>query len=240
MWPKIRPNGPPPGSRPRRVRSPPTRPRTRRSCRSGRRPCWPPVPRACRSPTRHARPLSRPCRRSGPMVPTTGASGSSSGRTCAPSTGPPSSPACAPPSAQSPPPAANATNPPLSKGPGRRALFYLDDDAIDLAVAAQDVDGAESLQVQLLEAAAQLIMLPPDDGGANRPPARRVPRQVEVERQVEGNRDWASVLSGFPDELSASHPFGIGRVDHGQGARREPGVEPPVKPAEGGIGRVLV
>src|SRR5439155_9498 len=93
-------------------------------------------------------------RRSGPMVPTTGASGSSSGRTGAPSTGPPSSPACAPPSAQSPPPAANATNPPLSKGPGRRALFYLDHDAIDLAVAAQHVDGAESLQVQPLEAAA--------------------------------------------------------------------------------------
>ncbi len=129
----------------------------------------------------------------------------------------------------------------MSKGPGRRALFYLDDDAIDLAVAAQDVDGAESLQVQPLEAAAQLIMLPPDDGGANRPPARRVPRQAEVERQVEGNRDCrASVLTGFPDELGASHPFGIGRVDHGQGTRREPGVEPPVKPAEGGIGRVLV
>src|SRR6266699_1528616 len=131
----------------------------------------PPSASACRSPTRHARPLSRPCRRSGAMVPTTGASGSCSGRTSAPSTGPPSSPACAPPSAQSPPPAANATNPPLSQGPGRRALFYLDDDAIDLAVAAQDVDGAESLQVQPREAAAQLIMLPADDGGANRPPA---------------------------------------------------------------------
>src|SRR5437868_15435787 len=106
------------------------------------------------------------------MVPTTGASGSRSGRTCEPSTGPPSSPAFVPPSAPSPPPAANATNPPSSKGPGDRALFYLDDGAFDIAVAAQKVDGSEALQVKPVEAATQLIVLPADDGGANGPRAQ--------------------------------------------------------------------
>src|SRR2546422_721184 len=83
------------------------------------------------------------------------------------------------------PPAANATNAPLSKGPGNRALFYLDDDAIDLAVAAQDVHAAEALQIQPFEAATQLIVLPPDDGGRNGPRARGVPCQAEIECQVE-------------------------------------------------------
>src|SRR5438132_9911649 len=175
------------------------------------------------------------------MVPTTGASGSRSGRTCEPSTGPPSSPAFVPPSAPSPPPAANATNPPSSKGPGDRALFYLDDGAFDLAVAAQNVDGSEALQVKPVEAATQLIVLPADDGGANGPRARRVSCQAKLERQVERDRSRrASVLSCSSDELGASHPLDVGRVDDRQGARREPGVEPLVKPSEGGIGRLLV
>src|SRR2546423_893884 len=157
------------------------------------------------------------------MVPTTGASGSRSGRTCEPSTGPPSSPAFVPPSAPSPPPAANATNPPSSKGPGDRSLFYLDDGAFDLAVAAQNVDGSEALQVKPVEAATQLIVLPPDDGGANGPRARRVSCQAKLERQVERDRGRrASVLSCSSDELGASHPLDVGRVDHRQGARRDP------------------
>ena len=48
------------------------------------------------------------------------------------------------------------------------------------------------------------------------------------------------MLSCSSDELGASHPLDVGRVDHRQGARREPGVEPLVKPSEGGIGRLLV
>ena len=103
------------------------------------------------------------------------------------------------------------------------------------------MDGGEALQIEPVEAASQLIVLPPDDGGANGPPARRIARQAEIEGQVEGNGDRrASVLAGVPDELGASHPFDVGRVDHGQGARREPGVDPLMKPAEGGIGRDLV
>src|SRR2546426_12449409 len=127
------------------------------------------------------------------MVPTIGASGSSNGTTCVPSTGRPSSPACAPPSARWPPPAANATNAPFSKGPGDRALFYLDDDAIGIAVAAQDVHGAEALQVQPVEAAAQLMVLPPDDGGADGPPTRRGPPEAELGRQ---GRDESAPRAG--------------------------------------------
>src|SRR5438067_5175802 len=241
MSPKTPPNGLPRDCRSRRVRSQRTKPKTRPRRSRGSRPCWPPAPHACRNAAPHARPPSRPCRRSKPMVPTTGASGSRSGRTCEPSTGPPSSPAFGPPSAPSPPPAANATNPSSSKGPGDRALFYFDDGALDLGLIAQNVDGSEALEVQPVEAAAQLIVLPPDDGGANGPRARRISRQAKIEREVERDRDRrASLLSCSPDEFGASHPFDVGRVDHRQGARREPGVEPLVKPSEGGVGRVVV
>src|SRR5437899_3376819 len=241
MSPKIPPNGQPRHSHSRRVRSQRKKPKMRPKSSPGSRPCWPPAPRACRNPAPHARRRSRPCRRSKSMVPTTGASGSRSGRTGEPSIGPPSSPAFVPPSVRSPPPAANATNPPSSKGPGDRALFYLDDGALDLGLIAQNVDGSEALEVQPVEAAAQLIVLPPDDGGANGPRARRISRQAKIEREVERDRDRrASPLSCSPDEFGASHPLDVGRVDHRQGARREPGVEPLVKPSEGGVGRVLV
>src|SRR2546425_926355 len=241
MWPRIRPNGLPRVSRPRRARSTPIKLKTRRKSRSGRRRSSPPAPPACRSPARHARPPSPPCRRSKPTVPTTGASGSSSGTICAPSIGPPSSPACGQPSPRWPPPAANATNAPLSKGPGNRALFYLDNDAIDLAVAAQDVHAVEALQIQPFEAATQLIVLPPVGGGGNGPGGRGVRCREEMGGRVEdeGARRSA-VATGAPDELGTSHPFDVGRVDHGQGARRESGIEPLVKPVEGGIGRLLV
>src|SRR3989442_15108632 len=128
------------------------------------------------------------------MVPTIGASGASNGTTCVPSTGRPSSPACGPPSARWPPPAANATKAPFSKGPGDRALFYLDDDAIGFAVAAQDVHGAEALQVQPVEAAAQLLVLLSDDGGADGAVTRRVPREAELERQGEDDGDRRSAV----------------------------------------------
>jgi len=84
----------------------------------------------------------------------------------------------------------------------------LDDDAIDLAVAAQDVHAVDALQIQPFEAATQLIVLPPDDGGGNGPRARGVPCQAEIEWQVEDDGDRRSaVATGAPDELGTSHPF---------------------------------
>jgi len=99
----------------------------------------------------------------------------------------------------------------------------------------------EAFQVQPVEALPQLIVLPPDDAGADAALSCRAPCQAQVERQVEGNRDRrAAVLARPADELGPSHPVEVCGVDHGQGARLEPRVDPAIEPLEGGIRRPLL
>src|SRR2546423_11231916 len=112
------------------------------------------------------------------------------------SAGGPSLPACVPPSRRSRRPAATAPKTRLRRrGPDYRALFYFHGGALDVGFGAQDVDGAEALQVQPLEVAAQLVALTADDRGGDRPGAGGVPLKAKVQGQGEGNGDGCAALA---------------------------------------------
>jgi hypothetical protein len=109
--------------------------------------------------------------------------------------------------------------------------------------AAQHVDLAEALLVELPEGAAELVALPADHRVAE---VAVCPAGVAVQAdplgQVEhdGHRQHV-VVAGQGDQLAPGLRLHVGRVDHGQPPRPQPGAGDVVQHVEGvGAGRLVV
>ena len=110
----------------------------------------------------------------------------------------------------------------------------------DLFGGAQEVDRAEPLPPEVVQAAPELAALAAEHVCAE-VPARGVALRAQLLRQVQDDRHRQHVvLAGQQDELAAGFGLHVGRVDDGEAAGRQPLTRDVVQQLERGRGGGLV